>query len=93
MIRWWIHNLVAHPLLVLCPPLRVRRHPPAGGTIDAKQARMTFREEHWFSDLRHLGSDRKWHLFERPDVEAARAARSGNDRDPLAEIRSHATKD
>lgn len=21
MTRWWIHNLVAHPLLVLCPPL------------------------------------------------------------------------
>lgn len=20
-VRWWIHNLVAHPLLVLCPPL------------------------------------------------------------------------
>ena len=20
-IQWWIHNLVAHPLLVLCPPL------------------------------------------------------------------------
>jgi hypothetical protein len=20
-VRWWVHNLVAHPLLVLCPPL------------------------------------------------------------------------
>jgi hypothetical protein len=19
--RWWVHNLVAHPLLVLCPPV------------------------------------------------------------------------
>lgn len=21
MAKWWIHNLIAHPLLVLCPPL------------------------------------------------------------------------
>lgn len=20
-LRWWVHNIVAHPLLVLCPPL------------------------------------------------------------------------
>lgn len=20
-MKWWVHNLVAHPLLVLCPPL------------------------------------------------------------------------
>jgi len=72
---------------------RVRRHPPAGGAIDAKQARMTFREEPWFADLRHLGSDRRWHLFERPDADAARAARSGDDRDPLAAVAAFAVPD
>jgi len=71
---------------------RVRRYGPAG-TIDAKEARATLRHEPWFAEVRHLGSDRRWHLFERPDVDAARAARSGSDRDPLAEIRSHATND
>ena len=20
-VRWWVHNLVAHPLLVICPPV------------------------------------------------------------------------
>lgn len=20
-LKWWVHNLVAHPLLILCPPL------------------------------------------------------------------------
>lgn len=24
--RWWFHNLVAHPLLVLCPPLGAVLH-------------------------------------------------------------------
>lgn len=21
ILKWWTHNLIAHPLLVLCPPL------------------------------------------------------------------------
>lgn len=25
-VRWWLHNLVAHPLLVLAPPLGERLH-------------------------------------------------------------------
>lgn len=24
--RWWVHNLVAHPLLVLCPPVGLWLH-------------------------------------------------------------------
>lgn len=25
-LKWWTHNLVAHPLLVLCPPLGAWLH-------------------------------------------------------------------
>ncbi len=72
---------------------RVRRHPPGGETVDAKQARLTFEDRPWFAELRHIGSDRKWHLFERPDIDAARAARSGDDRDPLADVAAFAVRD
>jgi hypothetical protein len=20
-IRWWVHNLIAHPMLIICPPI------------------------------------------------------------------------
>jgi hypothetical protein len=69
--------------------VRVRRHRVGADPIDAQQARMTFQGEPWFSELRNLGSTRRWHLFERPDIDAASAARLGTDRDPLADIEKY----
>lgn len=52
---------------------------------DAAEARLS-QSEPWFRELRHLGSDRRWHIFERPDVEAMHAVRSKNNHDPLAAL-------
>jgi hypothetical protein len=69
--------------------VRVKRHQAGAEPLDAKQARMRFQHEPWFAELRHLGSDRRWHLFERPDPDAARAARQGGERNPLADVEQY----
>lgn len=53
--------------------------------VDAREARATFSNEPWFRDIRHLGSTKRYHLFERPDAEAASRARQP-EADPLAEL-------
>lgn len=55
--------------------VRVRRL-RAGYPIDRDIARKTLRDEPWYSELRHLGSDARFHIFERPDVELAARVRN-----------------
>jgi len=66
--------------------VRVRRRDRNGKPLDRDKALETLRGNPWFAEVRHLGTDRNYHLFDRPDIDAARAARSGDDRDPLAGI-------
>ena len=54
--------------------------------IDRDEAKRRFQCEPWFAEVRHLGSDKKFHLFERPDVEAAKAAREQTEYDPIAAL-------
>jgi hypothetical protein len=51
--------------------------------IDGDTARDTFRGQPWFRELRHLGTDERWHIFERPDGEAAAEARREHRPDPI----------
>lgn len=55
--------------------VRVPRR-PKGIPIDAKEARQTLAHEPWHAELRHLGSDVRFHIFERPDSELAKRIRS-----------------
>lgn len=43
--------------------------------VDRDEARQSLAHEPWFSELRHIGTDARYHVFERPDVDAARAER------------------
>lgn len=56
----------------------------AGRRIDAIEALDTLRAEPWFAELRQLGSDTRFHLFERPDSEAAAATRRESNVDVIA---------
>ena len=70
------------------PGFVIERVPRRRGVVpvDRDQARETFRDRPWFRELRHLGSDAKYHLFERPDVEAASAVRGQTNHDPVAAL-------
>lgn len=57
-----------------------------GHAITRDEARETFRGEPWFAELRHLGTDSRWHIFERPDADAAALARSESSYDPIAAL-------
>jgi hypothetical protein len=46
--------------------------------LDANEARETLRGKPWFGSLNYVGTDAKYHLFDRPE-EVARPARSAND--------------
>ncbi len=63
--------------------VRVARKRPDQTTLDLREALETLRGRPWFAQLRILGTDLRWHLFERPDPKklAAQRARSDN---PLA---------
>jgi hypothetical protein len=52
--------------------------------IDRDAARLTLRGQPWYSELRHIGSDVRFHIFERPDVAAIRQHR----RDPMEALRA-----
>ena len=65
--------------------VRVRRF-HAGKPVDSKEARAKFSAEPWFAELRHLGSDKRFHLFERPDVDAVKRAREQTEYDPIAAL-------
>lgn len=52
-----------------------------GRRIDREEALQRLADKPWHADLRHLGSDARFHLFERPDAEAARAARQQSNYD------------
>jgi len=58
--------------------VRVRILRPDGTKIDSQSAWDSLRGKPWFGELRLLGSDTTWHLFERPDDQAAAAARRGD---------------
>lgn len=55
--------------------VRVARRSSTAASVDRNEALASLRGQPWFSELRHLGSDSKWHLFERPDTEARTAER------------------
>ncbi len=57
-------------LLVRCP---LRKD---GIARSSAEAIATFRDEPWFAELAHIGTTQRYHLFERPDPEAVRAART-----------------
>jgi hypothetical protein len=56
--------------------VRVPRMRPDGTPIDAKEARATLSDEPWFAELQHRGTTNRYHLFDRPDIVAARDIRS-----------------
>jgi hypothetical protein len=65
---------------------------------DAQEARMRFRKEPWFAEVRYLGMTRGGprggvHVFERPDPRvAAEQRRGGGEADPLAGIEQFRTE-
>lgn len=63
--------------------VRLSRFRADGTARDTDEAMVELRGESWFSELRRLGSTRRHHLFERPDIEVARAARSVANHDPM----------
>jgi hypothetical protein len=69
--------------------VRVSRVAADGSPIDAKEARETLRSAAWFGELRHLGTDIRNHLFERPDAKAAARARAKAAGNPIAGIERH----
>lgn len=78
---------VASPGFVIVRVSRKRGNVP----IDRDAARETLRGEPWFAEVRHVGSDVRFHIFERPDAELAKRVRStparfdgGNAMDALA---------
>lgn len=50
--------------------VRVARR-QAGVSIDRDEARRTLRGEPWFAELRHVGTDARFHVFERPVTQRA----------------------
>lgn len=54
-----------------------------GRALDRDEARETMRGQPWFAELRHVGSDARFHIFERPDTELSRRVR-GEDRTDVA---------
>lgn len=56
------------------------------GVLDREEARQTLSHEPWFAEVRHIGTNARHHVFERPDVQAAAAARRETDYDPIAAL-------
>ncbi|HET9748346.1 MAG TPA: hypothetical protein VFS06_03495 [Casimicrobiaceae bacterium] len=65
--------------------LRVPRRAPGGRAIDHLEAAQAFADKPWASEVRYLGPEKNWHLFERPDVRAVAKQRQ-SETDPLAAI-------
>ena len=58
--------------------VRVRIRRLDGRRFDANDAWQSLRKMPWHGELRHIGTDSTWHLFERPDSAAlAKARRAG----------------
>ena len=59
---------------VLTLPIRTgtARRAIAGRSVDREEAMRAFAAEPWFAELRYVGTDARYHVFERPDAEAAR---------------------
>jgi len=80
------HNSVAprRPGFVL---VRVAKRQPDGRPIDSHEALETLRDKPWFAEVKSVGSTEMFHLFERPDVEAAAKARQESaNPDPFAPL-------
>jgi len=72
--------------------VRVSRYGEGGRPIDGDEAQRSLRGQPWFSELRRLGSDARFHLFERPDAEAATRARRP-DRRPIDDLERYRAVD
>lgn len=78
----------ASPGFIVVRVLRMR----AGFPIDRDEARRTLQNEPWFAELRHIGSDARFHIFERPDVDLAKRVRSAPSSNVMDELRREAEK-
>jgi len=67
--------------------IRVPRCRADGTPIDAAEARATLSSEPWFEEVQHRGSTRRYHLFDRPDVELAREVRGTKGVNAMDELR------
>jgi len=56
-------------LIVRVPRIRARK------PVDRRQALETLAGKPWFADVRYVGCDVRWYVFERPDDRLAAAAR------------------
>ncbi len=73
----------ASPGFVIVPVLRQQQ----GRLLDRREALDTLSGESWFGELRHIGSDARFHVFERPDVDLARRVRGESNVDPIAALK------
>jgi len=55
--------------------VRVRISRPDGRKFDTNDAWQSLRKMPWHRELKHIGTDSTWHLFERPDSAALSKAR------------------
>lgn len=65
------------PLSPGCILVRVAVRRPGRAPIDGNEAWQSLKGKPWHRELKHLGSTSRYHLFERPDPEAAKRARQG----------------
>ncbi len=72
--------------------VRVRIKRPDGSRFDANDAWQSLRKMPWHRELRHIGTDSTWHLFERPDSAALAKARRSGGRDAVAMLEGYRVK-
>ncbi len=63
--------------------VRVRIRRSDGGKFDSNDAWNSLRRMPWHRELRHIGTDSTWHLFERPDSAALAKDRRSGGRDAV----------
>ncbi len=63
-----------------------------GSRFDANDAWQSLRKMPWHRELRHIGTDSTWHLFERPDSAALAKARRSGGRDAVAMLEGYRVK-
>ncbi len=63
-----------------------------GRTLSRQDALDTLRDNSWFADLRYVGSDRRFHLFERPDEATSTRVRRESNYDAATALADAARK-
>lgn len=64
-----------------CLIIRIRRRHPGGGARDAREAfEAELADKPWAKEVRYVGADIRWHIYERPDPEVAAQQRAPSDR-------------